>query len=53
MNLKKSAFALLCLFGLSAAACAADLDVLRVGMINDAVYGRLTPDQVPGILAKY
>ncbi|MBQ4490127.1 MAG: ABC transporter substrate-binding protein [Pyramidobacter sp.] len=36
MKLRKFALALAALLALGAAACAADLDVLRVGMINDA-----------------
>ena len=36
MKLRKFALALAALLALGAAACAADLDTLRVGMINDA-----------------
>lgn len=40
-------------FSLSACRCIGACGLAPVMMINDDVYGRLTPDQIPGILAKY
>ncbi len=41
------------LFTLNATRCLGACGLAPVIMINDDVYGRLTPDQVPGIIAKY
>ena len=40
-------------FSLNATRCLGACGLAPVMMIGDEVYGRLTPDQVPGILAKY
>ncbi len=40
-------------FTLTATRCLGACGLAPVMMIDDEVYGRLTPDQVPGILAKY
>ncbi len=40
-------------FSLSACRCVGACGLAPVVMINDDVYGRLTPDEVPSILAKY
>ena len=40
-------------FTLNATRCLGACGLAPVMMINDDVYGRLTDDQVPGILAKY
>ena len=40
-------------FTLNATRCLGACGLAPVMMIGDEVYGRLTPDQVPGILAKY
>ena len=40
-------------FTLKATRCLGACGLAPVMTINDQVYGRLTPDQVPGILAKY
>lgn len=41
------------LFTLNATRCLGACGLAPVLMINDEVYGRLTADEVPGILAKY
>ena len=41
------------LFTLNATRCLGACGLAPVMMINDEVYGRLTPDMVPGIIAKY
>ena len=41
------------LFTLNATRCLGACGLAPVMMVNDDVYGRLTPDQVPGIIAKY
>ena len=41
------------LFTLNATRCLGACGLAPVMMINDEVYGRLTPDDIPGILAKY
>ena len=41
------------LFTLSATRCLGACGLAPVMMINDEVYGRLTPDEVPAILDKY
>ena len=41
------------LFSLKCVACLGCCSLSPVMMINDEVYGRLTPDEVPGIIAKY
>lgn len=41
------------LFTLSATRCLGACGLAPVMTINDEVYGRLTPDQIPDILAKY
>ena len=41
------------LFTLNATRCLGACGLAPVMMINDEVYGRLTPDMVPGIRAKY
>lgn len=40
-------------FSLEACRCVGACGLAPVMMINDDVYGRLTPDQIAGILAKY
>ena len=40
-------------FSLDACRCVGACGLAPVMMINDDVYGRLTPDQIEGILAKY
>ena len=40
-------------FSLDACRCVGACGLAPVMMINDEVYGRLTPDDIPGILAKY
>ena len=40
-------------FSLDSCRCVGACGLAPVRMINDDVYGRLTPDQVPAILAKY
>ena len=40
-------------FSLESCRCVGACGLAPVMMINDDVYGRLTPDQVPAILAKY
>ena len=40
-------------FSLEACRCVGACGLAPVMMINDDVYGRLTPDQIQGILAKY
>ena len=40
-------------FSIDACRCVGACGLAPVMMINDDVYGRLTPDQVPAILAKY
>lgn len=40
-------------FSLDACRCVGACGLAPVIMINDDVYGRLTPDMIPGILAKY
>jgi len=40
-------------FSLSACRCVGACGLAPVVMINEEVYGRLTPDEVPSILAKY
>ena len=40
-------------FTLQATRCLGACGLAPVMTINDEVYGRLTPDQIPGILAKY
>ena len=40
-------------FTLNATRCLGACGLAPVMMIGDEVYGRLTPDEVPGILAKY
>lgn len=41
------------LFSLDACRCIGACGLAPVIMINDDVYGRLTPDEIPGILEKY
>lgn len=41
------------LFTVQATRCLGACGLAPVMMINDEVYGRLTPDQIPDILAKY
>ena len=41
------------LFTLNATRCLGACGLAPVMMINDDVYGRLTPDQIPDIIAKY
>ena len=41
------------LFTLNATRCLGACGLAPVMMINDEVYGRLTPDMIPGIIAKY
>lgn len=40
-------------YTLQATRCLGACGLAPVMMINDEVYGRLTPDEIPGILAKY
>ena len=40
-------------FSLDACRCVGACGLAPVMLVNDDVYGRMTPDQVPGILAKY
>ena len=40
-------------FTLNATRCLGACGLAPVMMINDEVYGRLTPDDIPGIVAKY
>lgn len=40
-------------FSLQACRCVGACGLAPVIIINDDVYGRMTPDQVPGILSKY
>ena len=40
-------------FSLDACRCVGACGLAPVMLVNDDVYGRLTPDQVKGILAKY
>ena len=40
-------------FSLDACRCIGACGLAPVMMINDEVYGRLTPDEIPGILATY
>ena len=40
-------------FPLDSCRCVGACGLAPVMMINDEVYGRLTPDDIPGILAKY
>ena len=40
-------------FTLNATRCLGACGLAPVMMINDEVYGRLTPDMIPGIIAKY
>jgi NADH:ubiquinone oxidoreductase 24 kD subunit len=40
-------------FSLEACRCLGACGLAPVMMINGEVYGRLTPDQIPGIIAKY
>ena len=40
-------------FSLDACRCVGACGLAPVIMIDEEVYGRMTPDQVPGILAKY
>ncbi len=40
-------------FSLNACRCVGACGLAPVMMINDDVYGRLTPDAIPGIIAKY
>ena len=40
-------------FSLDSCRCVGACGLAPVMMINDEVYGRLTPDQIPAILAKY
>ena len=41
------------LFTLSATRCLGACGLAPVMTVNDEVYGRLTPDQIPAIIAKY
>ena len=41
------------LFTLETVACLGACGLAPVMMVNDEVYGRLVPDDIPGILAKY
>ena len=41
------------LFTLNATRCLGACGLAPVMMINEDVYGRLTPDEIPGIIAKY
>ena len=40
-------------FSLTACRCVGACGLAPVLTVNEDVYGRLTPDEVPGILAKY
>ena len=40
-------------FTLNATRCLGACGLAPVMMINDEVYGRLTPDEIPAIIAKY
>ena len=40
-------------FTLNATRCLGACGLAPVMMVNDEVYGRLTPDEIPGIIAKY
>ena len=40
-------------FSLDSCRCVGACGLAPVMMINDEVYGRLVPDDIPGILAKY
>ncbi len=40
-------------FSISACRCVGACGLAPVIMVNDDVYGRLTPDEIPGIIAKY
>ncbi len=40
-------------FSIEACRCVGACGLAPVMMINDDVYGRLTPDMIPGILEKY
>ena len=40
-------------FSISACRCVGACGLAPVFLVNDDVYGRLTPDDVPGIIAKY
>ncbi len=40
-------------FSLDACRCVGACGLAPVMLVNEDVYGRMTPDQVPGILAKY
>jgi len=40
-------------FTLNATRCLGACGLAPIMMINDSVYGRLTPDDIPGILAEY
>ena len=42
-----------CKFSLDSCRCVGACGLAPVMMINGEVYGRLTPDDIPGILAKY
>ena len=41
------------MFGIEACRCVGACGLAPVMMVNDEVYGRLVPDDIPGILAKY
>ena len=41
------------LFTLNATRCLGACGLAPVIMVNDDVYGRLTPDQIPAIIEKY
>lgn len=40
-------------FSITACRCVGACGLAPVIMVNDDVYGRLTPDEIPGIIAKY
>ena len=40
-------------FSLDSCRCVGACGLAPVMMVNDEVYGRLVPDDIPGILAKY
>ncbi len=40
-------------FSISACRCVGACGLAPVILVNDDVYGRLTPDEIPGIIAKY
>ena len=40
-------------FSISACRCVGACGLAPVIMVGDDVYGRLTPDEIPGIIAKY